>query len=307
MSVAFLFPGQGSQSPGMLSALPTHRVAQDVLAEASDVLQQDIHSLETAEALSSTIAVQLATFIAGVATATALEHDGMTPKLVAGHSVGAFAAAVVAKTLKFADALLLVKRRAEWMEQAFPHGYGMGVVVGLDEERLSAIVQKVHAVTRPVNIANKNASRQFTVAGHEAALEMVLDGARKAGASKAVRLPVRVPSHCALMAPIEAKLKEALERVAMSDATVLYAANVNARAIRAAASIRTDLHASLSRPVMWYEAMVMFYERGVRLFVEMSPGRVLTSIAEAAFPSARAVSVNVSGLEAVRSLYFHTN
>jgi malonate decarboxylase epsilon subunit len=302
MSTAFLFPGQGSQRPGMLSQLPSHRAIVDILEQASDGLQRDVRSMDTVEAFSSTINVQLSLFIAGIATAMALESEGVKPELVAGHSIGAFAAAVIAGALGFKDALQLVKLRAEMMEQAFPNGYGMGVVLGLDERRLAAVIEEAYTDATPVYIANMNAPRQFTVTGNVMGLERVLAGACKAGARKVQLLPVRVPSHCELLKPVALRLQEALDKVVMKDASALYITNVNARALRSATTIRSDLHLSLSKPVRWYDATTICYELGVRLFVEMPPGRVLTDLAEAAFPAARAISVNACGLDNTKNL-----
>lgn len=142
MSVVFLFTGQGSQQIGMFHQLPDHPVIEETFHEASEVLKEDIYTLDSEKALSSTVAVQLALLISGVATARALEAEGAAPDLVAGNSVGAFSAAVIANVLEFKDALQFVKLRAILMENAYPKGYGMGVVVGLNERRLSGIIQK---------------------------------------------------------------------------------------------------------------------------------------------------------------------
>jgi malonate decarboxylase epsilon subunit len=306
MSTAFLLPGQGSQKPGMLSQLPHHRTIVDVLDKASEVLRRDVRSMDTAEAFTSTIAVQLALLIAGVATAKALESEGARPELVAGHSIGAFGAAVISGSLQFEDALKLVKLRAEMMEQAFPSGYGMGVVLGLDERRLQAVLEEVLNGEcndeASIYLANMNAPRQFTVSGNMKGLERALAGAWKAGARKVKLLPVRVPSHCELLKPIALKLETALEKVDMQDARVQYVTNVSARALRTASSIRSDLHASLSKPVRWHDTTAICYELGVRLFIEMPPGRALSDLVQGAFPDVRVISVCASGLETARNL-----
>ena len=171
MTVAFLFPGQGSQSAGLLHHLPQHAEVTRTIHEASDVLGLDLDSLDNAEALHSTAAVQTALLIAGVATARALMAEQVHPAAVAGMSIGAFGAAVACGTLSFADALPLVRLRGELMETAFPSGYGLAAIEGLDEVQMEGIVERTRTAELPVYISNINAPRQIVVAGSDAALD----------------------------------------------------------------------------------------------------------------------------------------
>jgi malonate decarboxylase epsilon subunit len=297
MSVAFLFPGQGSQCPGMLHNLPDHPVVRDMISQATEVLGRDVLELDTPEVLDSTIATQLALLIAGATVARILGEESGGVDFVAGHSVGAFAAAVAAGTLAYPDALRLVDLRARAMQEAYPHGYGMGVVVGLDERTVSRLADESGTRKAPVHTANVNAPLQISVAGTDDDLERFLNLARENGARRAERLSVPVPSHTPLMASAAAKLERALADVPMDPPAIPYLSNVGGRALRDPEGIRADLARSVERPVRWHDATTLLFELGVRLFVELPPGDVLTRLAADAFPDARCVAVDESGVE----------
>ena len=297
MSVAFLFPGQGSQRPGMLHDLPDHPASHETIAQANEVLDRDVLTLDTPEALASTVAVQLALLIAGTATAHVLIEEGGRADFVAGHSVGAFAAAVAAGALTFPDALRLVDLRARAMQEAYPHSYGMGVVVGLDERTVSRLAADAHTPEAPVHAANVNAPLQISISGADNALEKVLTLARQHGAHRTQRLVVPTPSHTPLMAPVAAKLKRALAHVSMNTPAIPYTSNVGGRALRDPEEIRDDLAQSVEHPVRWHDATTLLFELGVRLFVELPPGDVLTRLAKDAFPEARCLAVDDGGTD----------
>jgi len=297
MSVAFLFPGQGSQCPGMLHNLPDHPAVRDMISQATEVLGRDVLELDTPKVLDSTIATQLALLIAGATVARILGEGSGGADFVAGHSVGAFAAAVAAGTLAYPDALRLVDLRARAMQEAYPHGYGMGVVVGLDERTVSRLADESGTRKAPVHTANVNAPLQISVAGTDDALERFRNLARENGARRAARLSVPVPSHTPLMASAAAELERALADVPMDPPTVPYLSNVGGRALRDPEGIRADLARSVERPIRWHDATTLLFELGVRLFVELPPGDVLTRLAADAFPDARCVAVDESGVE----------
>jgi malonate decarboxylase epsilon subunit len=305
MSVAFLFPGQGSQRPGMLHDLPDHPAACDMISQATEVLGRDVLDLDTHEALSSTVAVQLALLVVGATVARILAEECGGADFVAGHSVGAFAAAVAAGALSYPDALRLVDLRARAMQEAYQHGYGMGVLVGLDERTVSRLAAETTTPEAPVHAANVNAPLQVSVAGADEALERVLDLAREHGARRARRLAVPTPSHTPLMAPVAAELERALAEVPMNPPTVPYLSNVGGRALRDPEEIRDDLARSVERPVRWHDATILLFELGVRLFVELPPGRVLTDLAAAAFPEARVIAVADAGVGSAATLIAH--
>jgi malonate decarboxylase epsilon subunit len=297
MSVAFLFPGQGSQCPGMLHNLPDQSAVRDMISQATEVLGRDVLELDTPEVLDSTVATQLALLIAGATVARILGEESSGADFVAGHSVGAFAAAVAAGTLSYPDGLRLVDLRARAMQEAYPHGYGMGVVVGLDERTVSRLADESGTRKAPVHTANVNAPLQISVAGTDDALERFLNLARDNGARRAARLSVPVPSHTPLMASAAAELERALADVPMDPPAVPYLSNVGGRALRDPEEIRADLAHSVERPVRWHDATTLLFELGVRLFVELPPGDILTRLAADAFPDARCVAVDESGVD----------
>ena len=297
MSVAFLFPGQGSQAPGMLHTLPDHPDITRTLDEASAILGRDVKDLDSAEALKSTISVQLALLTAGVATARALATEGVHAEAVAGLSVGAFAAAVHSGVVCFPQAIELVQQRAEMMMGLYPSGYGLAAIVGLTEGQVSALVGKAHTPDTPVYVGNINAPRQIVIAGSDEGMAKVLEAAGKSGARKAERLQVSVPSHCPLLEPIAAALRMTLAAMELGQPRVIYVGNVKARALRAASAVAEDLAANIAHAVRWYDATTVLEELGCRLFLELPPGHVLSDLAREAFPEVRTLALGQSTLK----------
>jgi malonate decarboxylase epsilon subunit len=297
MGVAFLFPGQGSQVSGMLHALPDHPEIAQTLDEVSESLGQNVLELDSTAALQSTISVQLALLASGVAVARALIADGVEPEAVAGMSVGAFAAAVVAGVLNLADGVKLVKQRGEMMVELYPNGYGLAAVVGLTEEQVSILVQEIHSVQTPVYVANINAPRQIVIAGSNDGMNKVLEAARKTGAHEAVRLDVSEPSHCPLLEPVADALKKSLRAMRLQQPKMVYMGNVTGRALRSAEAISEDLAGNIAHGVRWYDATTVLEELGFRLFLEMPPGHVLTHLAGEAFPDIETVAVGEVSLK----------
>ena len=296
MTVAFLFPGQGAQSEGLLHQLPQHAEVARTIKEASDILGVDVDALDDAEALSSTVAVQQALLIAGVATARALTAERVHAAAVAGMSVGAFGAAVACGTLSFADALRLVHLRGERMQKAFPSGYGLAAIVGLDEVRVEDIVRAIRAAGLPVYISNINAPRQIVVAGSDAALDAVTARARRQGAPRAERLSVGVPSHTPLMQPVADRLLQAIAAFPLRPPSAPYMSNRGGRPLYDAEAIREDLATNVAHPVRWYDALEVMRELGATLFLEMPPGHVSTDLVATSFGGVRAVSIADRGL-----------
>src|SRR5271169_1273886 len=249
MSVAFIFPGQGSQFPGMLHQLLDHPAVVRTLDEISEDLQSDVRTVDTERGLESTVDVQIALLAAGVATARALMEQDIEPAAVSGLSVGAFAAAVIAGVLSLPDAAELVKLRAEQMMQLYPTGYGLSAIVGLNESQVTKIVQAVTSVQDPVFVGNINAPRQIVIAGRNAGMDRALDQARRQGASKAVRLHVSVPSHCPLLQPVADLLAQRISSLNLSAPQITYVANVNARAMRTKEAIASDLANNIAHRV----------------------------------------------------------
>ncbi len=296
MTVAFLFPGQGAQSAGLLHDLPQHAEVSRTIEEAGRILGLDVATLDSAAALRSTAAVQEVLLIAGVATARAVMAEHVHPTAVAGMSVGAFGAAVACGTLFFGDALSLVRLRGELMEKAFPSGFGLAAIKGLDEVQMEGIVERTRTAQSPVYISNINAPRQIVVAGSDAALVAVMAQARQQGASRTQRLAVSVPSHCPLLQSVADRLAQAMAKLTLRTPTMPYVSNRGGRALYDAEAIRLDLATSIAHPVRWYNALEVLRELGATILIEMPPGDVSTRLVAELLPGVRAVSIADRGL-----------
>ncbi len=294
--LALLFPGQGSQYPDMFARIASDPLAAPVFDEANAVLGYETRTRDDVVSLASTVNVQLGLLIAGVASARMLEALGARPSVVAGHSVGGFAAAVTAGAMRFADALDAVAERARTMERLFPSGYGMGVIAGLPEGAVREIVRSVAHESAPVYIANVNAPTQCVIAGANAALGTALEAAAAAGARRADRLDVAVPSHCPLLAPVQARLEAVLANIELRDPKITYVGSVGPRVIRDARGLREDLAAGVAHDVRWHDASTLLVELGVTTAIETIPGHVLTDLARAAFPQVRAIALDDTGV-----------
>jgi malonate decarboxylase epsilon subunit len=302
MSVAFIFPGQGSQFPGMLHHCLDHPAVIRTLDEISEVLHSDVRNLDSEQGLKSDISVQLALLAAGVATARALMEQHVDPAAVSGLSVGAFAAAVTADVLSLQDAVELVRLRAEQMMKLYPSGYGLSALVGLNESQVTTIVQAVTSIKDPVFVGNINAPRQIVIAGSNAGMDRVLDEARRQGASKAVRLHVSVPSHCPLLQSVADLLGKRMSSVNLTTPRMTYVGNVNARAMRTKEMVARDLVNNIAHGVRWHDATTVLKELGCNLFLEMPPGHTLSDLAEENLPGINSVPVEGSILPKVLCL-----
>jgi malonate decarboxylase epsilon subunit len=297
MSVAFLFPGQGSQVPGMLHTLPDHPAIGPTLDEVSESLGENVLELDSTEALRSTVSVQLALLASGVAVARALIAEGVEAGAVAGMSVGAFAAAAAVGALNLGDGVRLVKQRAEGMVKLYPEGYGLAAIVGLTEKQVSTLVEAAYTERNPVYVGNINAPRQIVIAGSDKGMNNVLEAARKSGARKAVRLNVSEPSHCPLLEPVAGALRESLQAIHLQPPKAVYVGNVTGRALRSAATISEDLASNIAHGVRWYDATTVLNELGCRLFLEMPPGHVLSELAREAFPDVRTLAIGAASFK----------
>lgn len=282
--IAFLFPGQGTQYEGMLDDLPKTTLTSSLLERAQNRLGHDPLLLDDQEYINTSVGTQLSLFIKGVVLEAHLEEENIYPHVVAGHSIGSFAAAVAAKVLSFEDGLYIVKKRAELMDNVGGEEYGMGVVVGVNKEKLVHMVESIHNETTPVYIANENAEDQYTVSGKRIGIEVVLEKARKQGASKAKFLNMTVPSHCPLMDNVGKTLFDELEKCPISDPTVPFIGNKNARPLQTGSTVKEDLAFNVSHPVLWHNCSTIMKELGVKLFVEMAPGHVLVDLIKRKFP-----------------------
>ena len=291
MSIAFLFPGQGSQFPGMLHLLPDHPAIARTLDEVSEILGTDSRELDSAKSLQSPVSVQLALLASGVAVARSLTEEGVEPGAVGGMSAGAYSAAVACGALNLADGVQLVKRRAEMMVELYPKGYGLAAIIGLNEQQVSLLVHEAYSEHTPVYVANINAPRQIVISGSDEGMNRVVQTALKSGARKAERLDVATPSHCPLLQPVADALETSLQTVHLRPPKMVYLCNVTGRATRNAEVISEDLANNIAHGVRWYDMTTVMEELGFRIFVEMAPGHVLSVLAKDAFPDVQTLAV----------------
>ncbi len=283
MSSAFVFPGQGSQSVGMLASLAAaDPVITDTFAEASTVLGYDLWQLVSqgpVEDLNATERTQPAMLTAGVATWRLWrKRGGALPDVVCGHSLGEFSALVAAGVIGFADAVSLVRQRGELMQQAVPAGVGgIAAVLGLDDEVVVAACAEA-AAGEVVQAVNFNSPGQVVIAGHAAAVARAMDACKARGAKRAVLLPMSVPAHSALMQPAADRFGERLAAVAFSDPSIAYWSPVDCQAHADGAAIRALMQKQLASPVQWTSLVRALIAAGVTHFVECGPGKVLTSL-----------------------------
>jgi malonate decarboxylase epsilon subunit len=299
LRTAFLFPGQGAQTPGFLHALPEHEAVRATFHAAHEALLLNPADMDSAAVLQSTVAVQLGVLIAGVAYVRVLAAKGVFPHAVAGLSVGAFTAAVASGALDFATALQLVRLRGETMEEAYGQGgYGMMAILGLREAAVQKLIAEIARPAEPLYLASVNAPAEIIVAGSDAGLSAASEAASRAGA-RARRLSVSVPSHCALLDEVSIRLREAMREVRLDPPRVPYISNLRARALTSTADIAEDLILNVSRTVRWHECVTLLYELGVRLFVEAPPGLALSNLVKSEFPRARALAAAAVHLDSV--------
>jgi [acyl-carrier-protein] S-malonyltransferase len=299
MTIVFQFPGQGSQGVGMGRAFAEGSpAAKAVFAEANDALGFDLTRLMfdgPKSELALTANTQPAVLTASVAAAAACAERGLGPDLVAGHSLGEYSALVVAGALGFADAVRVVRRRGELMQEAVPVGTGaMAAILGLDLDVVEALcVEAAHGPSgrEVVDVANINAKGQIVVAGHRAAVERAVALAAARGGRKSVMLPVSAPFHCALMAPAAERLADELERVAVSDPAVPVARNVDGGLTQRADEVKPALLRQVASPVQWTACVERLAEAGGDVFVEVGPGRVLSGLLKRIVDGARGFAV----------------
>ena len=289
-SIAFVFPGQGSQSLGMLADLAaTHPLVQEVFAEASAALGEDLWQLVQegpVERLNQTRLTQPAMLAAGYAVYRVWEEEGGgAPDFVAGHSLGEYTALVAAEALDFADAVRLVAERGRFMQEAVPEGMGsMAAVIGLGDDELRQLCQQ-EAQGDVLAPANFNAPGQVVVAGTQAAVERLMEAARAAGAKRVVLLPVSVPSHCALMQGAAEAFRAALAATTLRSPKVMVVHNVDVQSHNDVAAIREALVRQIYSPVRWTESIRHLARQGATTFLELGPGRVLSGLGKRIEPS----------------------
>lgn len=281
-SLAFVFPGQGSQSVGMMQGWGERPEVRFTFSEASDALGQDLWSLVSegpADLLNQTIHTQPAMLAADVAVWRVWQAaGGIQPALLAGHSLGEYAALVAAGAVGFSDAIKLVRFRAEAMQAAVPEGVGaMAAILGLDDEVVRAVCEAA-AAGEVVEAVNLNSPGQVVIAGNKAAVERAMALAKEKGAKRALPLPVSVPSHSSLMQPAAEKLLAHLQEVTIKAPTIPVLHNSDVQSHVEPDAIRAALARQLHTPVRWVETMQALKAAGMARVFECGPGKVLTGL-----------------------------
>ncbi len=307
MTFAFVFPGQGSQSVGMLDKVAAHPAVRDTLQEASDALSQDMAALIAqgpAEQLNLTTNTQPVMLTAGVALYRLwLAEDGRQPDRVAGHSLGEYTALVAAGSLTLAEALPLVRFRAQAMQDAVPVGTGgMAAVLGLDDAAVRAgCAQASEESGEAVEAVNFNAPGQVVIAGTQAAVARACEVLKAAGAKRALPLPVSAPFHSSLLQPAADRLREYLRGVALRAPQIPLVNNVDVATPADPEAIRDALARQACRPVRWVECIQALAAAGCATVVECGPGKVLQGLTRRIDPQVKSLSLDdLSGVASIQ-------
>ena len=282
MSLAFVFPGQGSQSVGMMNGFDGLAIVRETFEEAEQVLKQDLWGMVTggsAEELNLTVNTQPVMLTAGVAVFRAwYALQGARPTVLAGHSLGEYTALVASGALSFADALPLVRFRAQAMQEAVAEGVGgMAAILGLDDDAVRAVCVEAAQgeVLEPVNF---NSPGQVVIAGHKTAVERGMVLAKGKGAKRALLLPVSVPSHCTLMRPAADALTQRLQTISIKTPQIPVVHNADVKSHSDEAGIKDALARQLYSPVRWVETVRNFADQGIVALAECGPGKVLAGL-----------------------------
>lgn len=296
-TIAFVFPGQGSQAVGMLAEIGAAESSIiQTFAEASDALGYDLWALcqeGPSEQLNQTDKTQPAILTASVALWRLWqERQGLQPALVAGHSLGEYSALVAAGALDLATAVRLVERRGQLMQQAVPAGTGgMAAILGLDDAEVQAACKEA-AQGEVVSAVNYNAPGQVVIAGAAAAVERAIEACKIRGAKRAMPLPVSVPSHCELMRPAAERFAEDIAAAGLKTPQIPLVQNVTASAVADLAALQENLLAQLYSPVRWVESVQYLVDQGATALVECGPGRVLGGLNKRCVKGVEALSLD---------------
>lgn len=282
MKFAFVFPGQGSQSVGMMQGFGNLSVVRETFEEAGDILKQDLWGMVAGGdigELNLTVNTQPVMLAAGVAVFRAWNAlQGAKPDVLAGHSLGEYTALVASGALAFADALPLVRFRAQAMQEAVAEGAGgMAAILGLDDDKVVAICAEA-AQGEVLEAVNFNSPGQIVIAGHKAAVERGMALAKEKGAKRALPLPVSVPSHCALMRPAAEALTQHLQAISIKTPQIPVVHNADVRSHSDEAAIKDALARQLHSPVRWVETVKSFSGQGIAALAECGPGKVLAGL-----------------------------
>lgn len=281
--LAFIFPGQGSQTVGMGKDFFDHYdTAKKMFKKADDALGYSITDMcfnGPAEDLKLTANTQPAILTVSVIAAAILRENGINPDIVGGHSLGEYSALVIAGALDFADAVHLVNRRGAFMQDAVPVGEGgMAAVIGLDRDKVVNICAEISSKGTLVQAVNFNCPGQIVIAGTAAGVTKAVDKLKAAGAKKCIALPVSAPFHSKLMEPAAAKLAAELDKITVKDARIPVAANVTGEAFTKADDIKKNLIKQAASPVLWEDCIATMKNFGADVYIEAGPGKVLCGL-----------------------------
>ena len=307
MSLAFVFPGQGSQSIGMMNGWADLAIVKATFDEASGILGEDMWAMATMgplEAINATVNTQPLMLIAGVAAWRAWQSQGgAMPVVMAGHSLGEYTALVAAEALSFGDALQLVRLRAQAMQEAVPAGTGaMAAILGLSDELIIQACAQA-AQDEVVQAVNFNSPGQVVIAGNKAAVERACEVCKTLGAKRAMLLPVSVPSHCDLMQPAAAQLAAKLATIQINTPIVPVLHNADVVAYNDAEQIRDALVRQLYQPVRWAETVQKMAADGITVLAECGPGKVLAGLTKRICADVQGVAlVDAASIEQLKAV-----
>jgi [acyl-carrier-protein] S-malonyltransferase len=294
--IAFLFPGQGSQTVGMGQALSiSNESVAATFKKADEVLGESMSTLifeGPQEELTLTTNAQPALLTASIAILNYFNQFGVKPDYTAGHSLGEYSALVASGVITFEDGVYAVRKRGEYMEEAVPNGEGtMAAVLGLDREKLLDVTSSITAGGNPVQLANLNCPGQIVISGSKEGVEAAAAKAKEAGAKRVIPLVVSGPFHSSLMKPAAERFEEVLDGILLKDAEIPVIGNVTAEPMTKADEIKKRLIEQLYSPVLWEDSVNKMLELGVDTFIEIGPGKVLSGLVKKVDRSVRTFAI----------------
>ncbi|WP_226643965.1 ACP S-malonyltransferase [Mesobacillus subterraneus] len=295
--IAFLFPGQGSQTVGMGQALANaEQSVSETFKKADEVLGESLSTLifeGPQEKLTLTTNAQPALLTTSIAILNYFSKFGIRPDYTAGHSLGEYSALVASEAISFEDAVYAVRKRGELMEEAVPNGEGtMAAVLGIDRHKLIDVTETVTAGGNPVQLANLNCPGQIVISGSKLGVEEASVKAKEAGAKRVIPLDVSGPFHSSLMKPAAEKFESILENIEIKNAVVPVIGNVTAEPMTDASEFKKRLVEQLYSPVLWEDSVAKMLELGVDTFIEIGPGKVLSGLVKKVDRSAKTFAIN---------------